>query len=183
MRWASFPGKAESLVFWWKFHHFHLFNQKKRARRKIERKSSSICFLFIIAFQHAIVTSENGRFYFYNTFMSCNLAKIWNSSNALNEMCLQTRFMKFLVHSKSPKWNFCNFHCSRFFSLHFPISLLVLRFRSNSTLAISTRTSQRLGQLQLHHVGRHEWWIQALRSRWGCTTMGREKVETEHELW
>ena len=50
-------------------------------------------------------------------------------------------------------------------------------------MAVPTGAFIRLLSLSLHHLGGDEWRIQTGWSRWSGSTMGREKIQTEHELW
>lgn len=56
------------------------------------------------------------------------------------------------------------------------------RIGSNSTVAISAGTAQRLLERGLHNLGGHERRIQTYRPRRGGEEVGREKIETQHEL-
>lgn len=49
-------------------------------------------------------------------------------------------------------------------------------------MAVSPGAAQRLLQRRVHHLGGHQRRVQADRSGRGGQEVGREEVETEHEL-
>lgn len=56
------------------------------------------------------------------------------------------------------------------------------RQRPDPTVAILARAAQRFVKCRVHSLGGRQWRIQVNRSRRGGAKMGREEVETEHEL-
>lgn len=53
---------------------------------------------------------------------------------------------------------------------------------ANPTVAVPARAARRFGERGVHHVGRHQWRIQAHRSGRGGAPLGRAQVQAEHEL-
>jgi hypothetical protein len=53
---------------------------------------------------------------------------------------------------------------------------------TDPTVAVSARAALGFVQRRLHHLGGHQWRIQAHRPRRGRQALGREEVQTQHEL-
>lgn len=49
-------------------------------------------------------------------------------------------------------------------------------------MAVPARTALGLQQCQLHHLGGHQWRVQAHRSRRGGPSVGRTQVQAQYEL-